>query len=259
MEMKKTAILFLVSAIIMPAAVFASDVAKFALGEWAPYTSEYEANAKFLEEIVAEAFKLEGIAVKYDYFPWKRSYVYVKQGKYDGTFPWNTTPEREIDFHINKIPLFQDDSVYFHLKNNPFDWNTIEDLKNYKVGVTIGYKQDAYYKEKGVSAEIVANEEQNFLKILAGRIDVYQTSKLAGYATINRLFSPADASKFTHHPRAPETDIYYILFSKNRPGDRELADKFDSGFKKLKASGEYDRICEKYRDVSTCGQNLNKE
>ncbi len=242
----KRAAVFLIMAMLLPASASASDVVRFAIGEWAPYTSEHDMGGKFLEEVVAAAFKLEGIAVTYDYFPWKRSYVYVEQGKYDGTFPWNRTPEREVEFHINEISMFQDDSVYFHLNSNPFDWKTIDDLKNYRVGVTIGYKQEAYYQEKAIPAESVPNEEQNFIKILAGRIDVYQTSKLAGYATVKRLFSPEDASLFTHHPKAVETDIYYILFSKKIPGGKALADKFDSGLKKLMASGEYDIILEKY-------------
>jgi len=148
---------------------------------------------KFLERVVTEAFQLEGINVIYEYFPWKRSYLQVQHGDFDGTFPWNKTKERRGEFYIHKLPLYKDEGVYFHLKNNAFDWNTIDDLKQYKVGVTIGYQHEIIYNKKGITAEPVASEELNFKKILVGRIDVYRTSKIVGYETINNLFNLEEA------------------------------------------------------------------
>ncbi|MBF0231032.1 MAG: transporter substrate-binding domain-containing protein [Desulfamplus sp.] len=243
--MKKMALVFAL-VVMTSTTLFAGEVVKLAIGDWAPYTSETDQKGKLLEKVVTEAFKLEGIDVKYDYFPWKRSYIYVEQGKYDGTFPWNKTEEREKEFYIHKISLINDEGVYFHLINKQFDWNTIDDLKKYKVGVTIGYKQEELYKSKGITAESVPNEEQNFKKMLAGRIDVYQTSKVVGYSAISKLFSPEDASMFTNHPKPVEESQYYILFSKTTPKGKELADKLDSGLKKLKDSGSYDKILAEY-------------
>ncbi|MBF0203500.1 MAG: transporter substrate-binding domain-containing protein [Desulfamplus sp.] len=249
--MKKFTLLWLVAIIICGGSltcstVFANKTVKLAIGDWAPYTSETDPKGKLLEEVVTEAFKAEGIDVQYAYFPWKRSYVNAEKGQYDGTFPWNKTPEREEAFYTHKISLIKDDGVYFHLKSKPFDWNTIEDLKKYKVGVTIGYKQEELYKQNGITADTVPEEAMNFKKMLAGRIDIYQTSKVVGYSTINSLFSPDDAAKFTNHPKAVETDEYYILFSKKTPDGKELGDKFDEGMKKIKDSGVYDKILAKY-------------
>ncbi|MBF0257927.1 MAG: transporter substrate-binding domain-containing protein [Desulfamplus sp.] len=243
--MNKT-VLFCLAAVMIFSNVYANETVKLAIGDWAPYTSETDPKGNLLEKVVTEAFKAEGVTVEYSYFPWKRSYVNVEQGKFDGTFPWNKTPERDDAFYIHKISLIQDDGVYFHLKSKEFDWNTIEDLKKYKVGVTIGYKQEEIYKNNGIEADTVPDEIMNFKKILAGRIDVYQTSKVVGYATINKLFSPEDAAKFTNHPKAVETDEYYILFSRKTPNGKELADKFDSGLKKIKESGVYDKILVEY-------------
>jgi len=221
---------------------FSKETVRLAIGEWAPYTSEKNVKGKFLEHVVTEAFKLEGIDVIYKYFPWKRSYIQVQNGEFDGTFPWNKTKERKGEFYIHKLSLYKDEAVYYHLKNNAFNWNTIDDLKQYNVGVTIGYKHEKLYKEKGITVEPVASEELNFKKILVGRIDVYRTSKIVGYETINRLFSFEDAARFTHHPTVIEEDDYFILFSKNTPNGKHFALRFDSGLKQLKASGAYDKI-----------------
>ncbi|MBF0204986.1 MAG: transporter substrate-binding domain-containing protein [Desulfamplus sp.] len=250
--MKKIALFWLIAAVLacgsslICCTVFANETVKMAIGDWEPYTSQTDPKGKLLEEVVTEAFKAEGIDVQYEYFPWKRSYVNAERGQYDGTFPWNRTPEREAAFYTHKISLIKDEGVYFHLKSNPFDWNTIEDLKKYKVGVTISYKQEAIYKEHGITADTVPEEAMNFKKMLTGRIEVYQTSKAVGYATIKKLFSPEDAAKFTNHPKAVETDEFYILFSKKLPTSKALADKFDEGMKKIKESGLYDKILAKY-------------
>ncbi|SLM31964.1 putative ABC-type amino acid transport/signal transduction systems, periplasmic component/domain [Desulfamplus magnetovallimortis] len=246
--MKKLPLIFLSMLILIfiTSNISANETVRLAIGDWAPYTSETDPDGKLLEEVVTEAFKAEGIDVEYAYYPWKRSYVNVEKGKYDGTFPWNKTEERENEFYFHKESLIKDPGVYFHLKSKDFDWNTIEDLKKYKVGVTIGYKQEETYKEHGIVADTVPDEQMNFKKMLVGRIDVYQTSKVVGYATINKLFPPEEAKLFTNHPKAVEESEYYILFSKKTPNGQHFADKFDSGLKKIKESGLYDKILVKY-------------
>jgi len=238
----KTALLLLL--LLMPHSTFANETVRFAIGEWAPYTSSTDPKGRILEIIVTEAFKLEGIDVKYKYFPWKRSYLLVESGVFDGTFPWAMTEKHMKNFHMNKISLIKDDGVFFHLKSLPFDWVTIEDLKKYSVGVTIGYKEEQIYKENGIIAESVPTEDLNFKKILAGRIDVYQTSKIVGYEIIKKLFTVEEANQFTNHPRPAVINEFNILFSKKTSNGQRLADIFDAGLQKLKESGAYDSIIE---------------
>lgn len=220
----------------------ASGVVNLAVGEWPPFTSERDDKARLLEKVVTAAFKLEGLDVKFSYFPWKRSYIRTSQGDFDGTFPWTRTPEREQLFTFGSVPLVTDHSVYFHLKSTRFDWTTLDDLKNYKVGVTAGYKNEGVYKNLGIVADAAPSEELNFRKLIAKRIDVYETSKMVGYATLNKTLPPEQVRLFTHHPRPSELNDYFIMFARTTPNGRVLADKFDAGLKKLKASGVYAKI-----------------
>ncbi|NLR75770.1 substrate-binding periplasmic protein [Leeia aquatica] len=231
---------------LWPARATAEEIVRMAIGDWPPYTSESNAQAKLVEKIVGEAFRLEGVKVVNEYFPWKRSYVYVQTGQYDATYPWNRTPEREAEFIINKIPLVKDEGVFFHLKTTPFDWRDWTDLKHYRLGVTLGYKQEIEYKEKGLQTEVSPTAEINFKRLLAGRIDAYQTSKVVGYGIIRELFSPEEQKRFTHHPKAVETNVYYVMFSRKTPNGEQMAAKLDRGLKKLKDSGAYVRIVAEY-------------
>ena len=224
----------------------AAETVKLAIGDWEPYTSATNPKGKLLEKVVTEAFKLEGVDVVYEYFPWKRSFANVENGDSDGTFPWNRTPERESLFYIPKTSLIKDEAVFFHLKSKPFDWKELEDLKKYSVGVTVGNKEEKLFQELGIKAEAVPTEAMNFKKILAGRIDVYQTSKVVGYATIRSLFTPQEAQLFTNHPKPAKEAEYFLLFSKKTANGKALADRFDAGMKKLKDSGAYKKILAEY-------------
>ncbi|GLQ30863.1 substrate-binding periplasmic protein [Litoribrevibacter albus] len=218
-----------------------ADVIEFAVGEWAPYISNKDPNSP-LEKIVSEAYALEGIEVKYSYFPWKRSYGYAKKGRFLGTFPWTHLRSRAEDFNINPTPILKDPSVYFHLKHTDFEWATLTSLKQYKVGVTVGYKNQEIYERLGIPAEVVPYEELNFKMLLQGRIDVYGASKRVGYAMIKSMFPPDEVKQFTNHPEPYTTDIYHILFSKQAKDSEKYMNAFEAGFSKLKNSGRYEEI-----------------
>ena len=211
-------------------------------GEWPPFTSEKNDKANLAERIVTEAFKLEGVEVEYKYYPWARAMQEAKVGNIDGSFPWSRNSEREEDFYFGEEFIVENEDVYFHLKSVPFDWNTIEDLKKYKVGATLGYASVDFFKKNGIPVDSAPREELNFKKMLKGRIDVYKGSKLVGYSLINSLFTPEEAKLFTTHPKIIGKDRNWMMFSKTTAKGKMLSEKFDSGLKKLKDSGRYDEI-----------------
>lgn len=242
MSIIRITLLFFVMVSFAAGPVSGDQTARIAIGEWPPYTSEKDNDSKILERVVTEAFKLEGIDVKYEYFPWKRSYIYTLQGKYDATFPWIKSDDRNSLFYISSEPLLIEESVFFYMKDKNFNWKSLDDLKKYKVGVTIGYVQEEILRKSGIPAEACPNEYLNFRKLYAGRIDVYWTTKNAGYTAIRKIYGNLGAELFTHHSRSAGVFRHYVFFSKKTSDGKKFRDKFDSGLMKLKSSGEYDRI-----------------
>ncbi len=223
--------------------IYSDETITLAIGDWEPYTSSRDENGKIAEKIVLEAFKLVNIDVTFEYFPWQRSMVYVKEGVYPATFPWYKTEERELHFYINTEPIITVRTVFFHLKSLNFDWNDYDDLFNYRIGGTIGYAQTKLLEEFGLPIDYVGLEDLNYKKLLGGRIDLYPNSMLVGYSQIALIFNDSEATLFTHHPKSIIEDFdMYMLFSKKNTDSEELAAKFDKGLRELKASGRYDEI-----------------
>ena len=247
----KTAWFFLLSLFFLSMSfnLFPKETVVLAVGEWPPYVSEKNSKDKIAEIIVTEAFKLENIDVVYEYFPWKRSLERVEDGTYLGTFPWWSNAQREKDFIINKEPLITAKEVFFHLKSTDFKWENFNDLKKYKIGGNLSYSHVEQLEKKGISVDVAPKQELSFKKLLGGRIDALPADSIVGYYTIFKLFSPAKAALFTHHPKALRQGDLFMLISRNSPKGQYIADKLDIGLKKLKDSGRYDEIVTKLLEM----------
>ena len=242
--MKKKISLSLVIIFLMQLNIFSSEKIVMAIGDWEPFTSSRDKNAKIAEKVVTEAFKIVGIDIEYEYFPWKRCHLITKKGKIVGTFPWIKTDERVKDFYVSEDYIIKDRTVFFHLRENNFRWDSFKDLEKYKVGATDGYSVTKTLEDNSVLLDIAPKEDLNYKKLLTKRIDIYPTAFYVGYYQLNMLYEPSKAKLFTNHPKSIGEDTYHMLISKKFPNGKELMDKFEKGLKELKESGKYEKIIE---------------
>lgn len=238
--MKKSAPYIFLLLLLAPVA--SQDNATFAIGEWEPFTSEAQDHAKILEILVREALALGGIEVDYEYYPWKRSYLYTENGMVDGTFPWIKTDEREELFIIHKEPLIVAETLLFHQKGLDFDWKEFSDLEEYRIGGTIGYADTQILTDFGLNVEAEKNEVLNFKKLVLGRIDIYPAAKPIAFHLLRNRFNESERALLTHHPKPLYEVEYYILFSKSNTNSQNLADLLDNGLMELKRNGRYYEI-----------------
>ena len=213
-------------------------------GEWPPFTSEQLPNHGPLSRIVTEAFALEGITVEYGYFPWKRAYDYARTGKWDGSVGWAPTPKHQQDFHLSK-PVLTVDKGLFHLKNNPFDWTRIDDLKGWKVGGTAGYSYgdewDEAIKDGRLKVDEVTVDEQNIRKLLLRRVDVIAMEVDVANHLIRTLLSPEEAAMIVQHPKLVMQTPICLALSRHAARSPELMERFNRGLQRLTESGAYER------------------
>lgn len=237
-----TGILLTFASLCLPGAL--ADTVRITNGEWPPFTSEHLPDNGPLSRIVAEAFALEGVKVEYGYFPWKRAYDYARTGKWDGSIGWAPTPRHVQDFQMS-TPVIMVDKALFHLKNVPFDWQTIGDLRGWKVGATAGYSYgedwDNAVKEGRLPVEEVTVDEQNIRKLLLRRVDVIAMEvDVANYLVRTRL-TPEEAAMIVQHPKLLMQTPICLALSRNTARAAELTARFNRGLQRLKESGAYDR------------------
>lgn len=222
----------------------AMDMIRITSAEWPPYQSEHLKHYGVASHIITQAFALEDIQVTYGFFPEMRSLLVARNGKWDATFLWVKTKEREPYFYFSDV-IVENDNVFFHLKSVAFDWNTMDDLSDILIGATIGFSYgkafDTAEKSGKIHVERVPSDEMNFAKLLKNRIQIFPQTKDVGYAMLQKNFSPEEAAQITHHPRPIVTEKLLLLFSKKVSANKERLILFNRGLKKLRDSGRYDQ------------------
>jgi polar amino acid transport system substrate-binding protein len=220
-------------------------------GEWEPFMSEYSPHYGINSHIVSEAFLLEGITVEWGFFPWISSYRIAKKGReWDASATRWPAPETKKEFLLSEA-VSNTSFIFFHLKSYDFEWDSFDDLQNKILGGTFEYDYGrefmAAIEDHIFEIERVVTDEQNFKKLLAGRIDIFPQDPIVGYAQIRNTFSPKQAKLFTHHPKEFENSTLHLIISKNSPNAEFFLDKFNTGFRKLKKSG---RLAEMLDDLN---------
>lgn len=226
--------------------LFAETTIRITSGEWEPFLSEYSPHYGVNSHVVSEAFRLEGIDVRWEFFPWKRAYQMAKKGKnWDASATWWVTGDTRRAFLVSE-PVGKTSLVFFHLKSYKFDWESIDDLKGLFIGGTLEYDYGkdfmAAMEEKRISVEFVPKDELNFRKLLKGRIVVFPNDLTVGYAQIRNTFPPDQVKLFTHHTKKIEHRTLHLIISRNCKNGEFFLDRFNSGLKKLKESGRFDQM-----------------
>jgi polar amino acid transport system substrate-binding protein len=219
-------------------------------GEWTPYLSENLPYFGLASRVVTEAFAEEGVTVEYGYFPWARSFMLAQTGEWDGALIWTKSAEREKDFYYSE-PLFDSFQVFFHLKSKSFDWKEIQDLAGLNIGGAIGYDYGEAFTQAEKAGQIkvdrAATDEQNFKKLLLGRIDIFPSDLEVALDILRRNFSPEEIAQITYHPLPVRADPLYLLLSRKVAGNQERMELFNAGLKHLKSSGKLQAFIDESR------------
>jgi len=243
--MKK--IYFVAVFLLLSTSVFGSEKIIIATGEWAPYTSEQLQGYGFFSEIVFAVFNDMGIYYDIVFYPWKRCEENVRHGKIFAAFPYRITNDRKKDFDFSDVVAVSR-GVFFFLKSKlqkEVIWDNYSDLKGYRIGGTLGYWYEKVFKEAGLTTEYVINDEINFKKLKAGRVDMVASEELVGWEVIKKMF-PSSIYNFDTVKKPLDISELHLMISKKYPGADELKRQFNFNLKLIKEKGIYSKILKKY-------------
>lgn len=236
-------IIFIITVLVsfLPYTSYPQDTIRITNGEWPPYLSMELKGYGIASRIVTQAFAIEGIKVQYGFFPWREAFFLAENGDWDGTAVWLRSPERDRDFYLSN-PVVMSNYVFFHLKSFDFRWKTIDDLKGLKIGATISYDYgkdfEAAEKEGVIDVIRVASDEQNLVKLLNGKIDIFPLDIEVGYTMLQKMYNKETVSLVTNNQTPLRSDPLHLLLTKKNKKNEERIIIFNRGLKKLKDKGE---------------------
>ncbi len=210
-------------------------------GEWPPYNGKKLPGEGFANAIVRAAFCEMGIEVRFGYFPWSRALKLAADGSWDASAIWAFSESRSRELYYS-VPIVEGQDVLYYQVNTDFDWQTIGDLRRWKVGGTIGYSYPALKDEAGtmvVPMERAPSDLLNFRKLLAGRIEVFVADRRVGEHLLAHSFTAAERAQIKQHPKIISPIQYYLVFSKRSPHATFLLETFNEGIARLQARDDF--------------------
>ncbi|WP_411743241.1 substrate-binding periplasmic protein [Reinekea sp.] len=211
-------------------------------GEWPPFLSESLPNKGIIAHLISDIFNEAGIQVEFEFLPWVRAFEVTAQGEYSATSIWMYKKDRTTDFLYSE-PVLSEKFVFFHLKDTPFDWNEMNDLRGKSIGGVLGYSYGPKFDaalEEGVFKQLrLPTVDQNLRMLAAGRTDIYaEEMSVANYTLLKR--TPELADLITYHPKPILENQSFLLFPKKGPNSKALLEIFNSHLEGFKQDGRYD-------------------
>ena len=227
---------------------FAREVVTLTGDPWPPYIEGAlgeEATHGTVVELVREVFRrLQDVELRLPLIPWNRALREVEHGTKDGIYALLKTAERER-YMVYTEPLFFSSSLVWYTKNRfpqGFNWNSIEELTRYKVGVTQGYSYGDEFDSAIQSGDLpvvqVSTVEHLFAMLSKERIDLAFANDSVGYALASQSGPEAE---IIAAEKATGTEVHYIAFSKKSDA-KKLIPQINRILSDLRGEGFIDQV-----------------
>ncbi|WP_165495690.1 substrate-binding periplasmic protein [Marinobacter halodurans] len=214
-------------------------------GDWPPYVTQAEPDHGPMAQVISRVFNDAGYQVKYIFQPWKRSKEQVLKGDADVLMPAYCSPDR-ADIYLCSDTVITGKQVLFHRVDTPLHWTSVEDLRGYIIGGTLGYYygNDFETAEKRGELQIVrvASDATNMRLLMKGRIQLYPQDKAVGFAMLHELYPPERWPEITADDKPLHKQSLHLLFTRETPRGAKLKRVFDNGLTHLRHTGELSQI-----------------
>jgi polar amino acid transport system substrate-binding protein len=203
----------------------------------------YDADGKALgiyPALLAEISKRSGIELDVVAAPWKRALLELEAGRAgNGALYKNSDRLKKYDFSDK---LFDEVQIVYVRSGNTFAFTDVDSLKGKTIGVIRGWsygdKFDAAVKSGEITAEGVESDEQNFKKLILGRVDAMIAIRESAAAAI----AAGDyRDKVTALSQPLSISSAYIAFAKSAH-KIDVINKLNKAIKTLHDDGSFDLI-----------------
>lgn len=215
--------------------------------DWPPVEFVKDGNVVGMDVDIAKIiFDKLNIPVEFKIYPWKRAWKMVEEGQADAVFSLSRKEKREPFVYYPTEDMWVSEYVFFvKTENKKANFSSYDDAKGLKVGIIAGNSYHDSFFGANLTTEEAPDLETNIKKLAAGRVDLVICDKTTGLYTAKLL---GLQSKVTPYDFIAFSKGYPVAFTKKStyPNIKEIGDKFEAELKKMKESGEYQKIVDKW-------------
>ncbi len=240
--MKPTAIFLTILICCASSFCFAGEKLKIATGEWPPYTSRKMEDKGMASQIVTRVFEKMGRDIDIVFYPWPRCFNSVMHGKVLAAFPYAPTEERKKKMLYSSPILFSTARLFYYGKQDkPFNFETFQDLKDYRIGGIKGYFYDSLFKKKGIVLDYAPEIKNGLEKLMLGRTDLFVSNELVAWYYIHKNM-PDERDQFATLDKILDTNTLHLIFTKNCPDSNKWLLRFNEALEDVKNEYFYETM-----------------
>ncbi len=213
-------------------------------GNWPPFTLERSGVARqgLSLALLHELGQRAGFQPRLELFPMKRVLIEIAEGRHDGVSVISRNPEREALLVFSE-PLFQKLGYVYFRSGESRPWARYPDFKGLKLGVTRGHnlgdELDRAIQAEGLAVDVGGSDEQNFIKLIAGRVDAVFANHWSA------LFLLRQARFQGLIERAPKpffSKDYHLGISRRSAPGQALLPAINRAIRAMKSDGSLDAL-----------------
>ena len=230
---------FFVTCVVM-SQVSESDLLLVVTEEWAPYSYK-QADGKIVGSstaVVEQTLRNSDIPYTLNLYPWARSYELALTTPNVLLYSTIRTPEREDLFHW-VCPLNSVEYFIFKLESRKdIVINSLNDLKEYSIGVTRGTFLTDFFKQKGLiegtHLQLTGDNQANLKNLLSSRVDLIIDTQEYIDAHLDKKNIKANYVRSTYHLNAEMDGINNTCMAISLKTPMVVVDKIRNEHRKLR-------------------------
>lgn len=218
---------------------------------YAPFTGSDLPAGGMLTEIVQAALAQQQVPSTVDWKPWKRGYLETLRGKYAATFPYRRSPERELEYLYSE-PLYTNNPRIYSRAGEVLEPDNLAALKGKRLCSPLGYLVQADIQPMIERGEITTHAPQTLGAcaelLLLRRDDFFITDGLLGDRVLRGMGK--DMTALRRSLASFPGSTLHLIVARQHPQAKQLLETFNAGLAALRASGEYNRLIERYQQTT---------
>lgn len=217
--------------------------------DYLPYTDQSLPQGGMHTEIVRRALEDQGVTMSLQFIPWKRGYVETRDHRFDATFPYSRTDEREKEFTYSD-PFFDVENRAFVLKGSELTAVQGNKLGGRVMCSPIGYATPGWVGDAITDGEITLESppdmEHCFRMLEGARVDFVHTTVEQGWGTAIQVLGDRDLVRMLDG--VFYTAQNHLIVARDHPQAEEIIRLFNAGLRNLRRNGVLAEVIRRHRE-----------
>lgn len=220
-----------------------------AVHEWRPFASRDAHYFGLLPRIAARVLETQGVTPEFRFMPWPEALDGLVTEEYDAALIW-VMEDLDRRYFLFSEPVLELRGALYYQAKRPRP-RTPDDLLGFSIGINPAYVYDApsfqLMKSRAMIPVKGGNDRENFDLLLKGDIDFYLSPLLSSTPLLRNSYSGEQRQRLAYTTEIFKFPPVHLLVNQQRPGSKELLEKFNNSLKRLQNDGTLDRYLDDMR------------